>query len=149
MAESARATATADACSDRKRNLPDPSSRPPSSQDSESSWTSTIDASPGPLSDSEFSDSDDDTIQGKGIVGIADSSVEPIEAGHQTENVLMIAKPVLAGKRQAKEKGPGRPRKVENAIPGEPVKRNLRVKTGCHTCRKRKKKCDEAKPECK
>lgn len=61
----------------------------------------------------------------------------------------MVAKPVPSGKRQAKEKGPGRPRKVENAIAGEPIKRNLRVKTGCHTCRKRKKKCDEAKPECK
>ena len=24
-----------------------------------------------------------------------------------------------------------------------------RTKTGCGTCRKRKKKCDEAKPECK
>lgn len=30
-------------------------------------------------------------------------------------------------------------------------KRNFsnRTKTGCHTCRQRKKKCDEAKPECK
>ncbi len=30
-------------------------------------------------------------------------------------------------------------------------KRNFsnRTKTGCLTCRKRKKKCDEAKPECK
>jgi hypothetical protein len=30
-------------------------------------------------------------------------------------------------------------------------KRNFsnRTKTGCLTCRKRKKKCDETKPECK
>lgn len=138
------------ACSDGKRNLPDPSPRPPSSQDSESSWTSTVDASPGSLSDSEFSESDDEhVLAGKGRLGTAESSLEPTEAGHQTENVLMVAKTVLAGKRQVKEKRPGRPRKVENAISGEPIKRNLRVKTGCHTCRKRKKKCDEAKPECK
>lgn len=108
-----------------------------------------MDASPGPLSDSEFSESEDEQVQQKGPGGNAESSAEPIEAVHQTENVRMVTKPVLAGKRQAKEKGPGRPRKVENAITGEPVKRNLRVKTGCHTCRKRKKKCDEAKPECK
>ena len=108
-----------------------------------------MDASPGPLSDSEFSESDDEQVQGKGVVGNAESSAELIEAVHPTENVRVVAKPVLAGKRQAKEKGPGRPRKVENAMAGEPVKRNLRVKTGCHTCRKRKKKCDEAKPECK
>ncbi|GAB7356316.1 hypothetical protein MBLNU459_g7113t1 [Dothideomycetes sp. NU459] len=32
----------------------------------------------------------------------------------------------------------------------KPRKRNFsqRTKTGCHTCRERKKKCDEAKPEC-
>lgn len=138
-----------DAASDRNRNLPTPTARPPSSQDSESSWTSTIDASPASPSDSDFSESDDeDVLDGKGSVGTAEPSSEPIEAGRQTENVLMVAKTVLERKRPPKEKGPGRPRKGASAPPGEPIKRNLRVKTGCHTCRKRKKKCDEAKPEC-
>jgi hypothetical protein len=41
----------------------------------------------------------------------------------------------------------------DGVIQGDPKKRKRnfsnRTKTGCLTCRKRKKKCDEAKPECK
>jgi hypothetical protein len=52
---------------------------------------------------------------------------------------------------QPKPKRPrGRPRKhplVPNIVPNKVTKG--RSKTGCLTCRKRKKKCDEAKPRCK
>ncbi|KAK4204868.1 fungal-specific transcription factor domain-containing protein [Triangularia verruculosa] len=41
----------------------------------------------------------------------------------------------------------GRPRK--HLIPVESTGPRRRTQTGCLTCRKRKKKCDEAKPECK
>jgi hypothetical protein len=41
----------------------------------------------------------------------------------------------------------------DGVMQGDPKKRKRnfsnRTKTGCLTCRKRKKKCDEAKPECK
>lgn len=45
----------------------------------------------------------------------------------------------------------GRPRKHPLPIPGtQPVKVTKgRSKTGCITCRRRKKKCDETKPSCK
>lgn len=56
-----------------------------------------------------------------------------------------------AGPLQTKQKRPrGRPRKH----PVAPVTNTSKIskgrsKTGCITCRKRKKKCDEAKPRCK
>lgn len=36
-------------------------------------------------------------------------------------------------------------------LPGSPqlLTQKVRTKTGCETCRKRKKKCDESKPSCK
>ena len=41
----------------------------------------------------------------------------------------------------------------DGVIQSDPKKRKRnfsnRTKTGCLTCRKRKKKCDESKPECK
>ncbi|KAK3371247.1 fungal-specific transcription factor domain-containing protein [Lasiosphaeria ovina] len=45
---------------------------------------------------------------------------------------------------------PGRPRKhpVTPAVGASSKITNVRSKTGCFTCRKRKKKCDEAKPRC-
>ncbi|PHH73412.1 hypothetical protein CDD80_3834 [Ophiocordyceps camponoti-rufipedis] len=51
----------------------------------------------------------------------------------------------------AKQRRPrGRPRKMCLASPtgGTSKATNGRSKTGCITCRKRKKKCDEAKPRC-
>lgn len=42
----------------------------------------------------------------------------------------------------------GRPRKHPIAPPSETKTAKGRSKTGCLTCRKRKKKCDEAKPGC-
>lgn len=52
---------------------------------------------------------------------------------------------------QSKTKRPrGRPRKhpIAPVVPANKVTKG-RSKTGCLTCRKRKKKCDEAKPRCK
>lgn len=43
----------------------------------------------------------------------------------------------------------GRPKKDTPATPATPsFKKNGRSKTGCQTCRNRKKKCDELKPIC-
>lgn len=52
---------------------------------------------------------------------------------------------------QVKPKRPrGRPRKHPiNPVPNANKVTKGRSKTGCITCRKRKKKCDEAKPRCK
>ena len=49
------------------------------------------------------------------------------------------------------KRGRGRPRIHPKPSPGAPTKfpkGHHRSKTGCRTCRRRKKKCDEAKPEC-
>lgn len=44
----------------------------------------------------------------------------------------------------------GRPRKHPIIVPDPSTKCSKgRSKTGCYTCRRRKKKCDETKPECK
>jgi len=45
------------------------------------------------------------------------------------------------------KRGRGRPRKPSIPAP-EPKLKGGRTKTGCVTCRKRKKKCDEGKPAC-
>lgn len=61
----------------------------------------------------------------------------------ESEDGLMI--PTVAKRRR------GRPRKHPLPVPGEATNSlgKGRSKTGCITCRKRKKKCDEAKPGCK
>lgn len=43
----------------------------------------------------------------------------------------------------------GRPRKSTDLVLAKQNTKLGRSKTGCLTCRRRKKKCDEAKPECK
>ena len=42
----------------------------------------------------------------------------------------------------------GRPRKHPPISPDTKLSKTGRTRTGCLTCRKRKKKCDETKPEC-
>jgi hypothetical protein len=138
-----------DAGSHPGRKWPTPTTRPPSSHSSDSSWTSTVEASPESFSDSELSESDvEESLNGDRRVAKVERPLEPLDTRHPTENDLMMTTHGRADSLSPKKKGPGRPRKLGNARPGEPVRRNLRVKTGCHTCRKRKKKCDEAKPEC-
>jgi hypothetical protein len=59
-------------------------------------------------------------------------------------------RPAAATMDQAKPKRPrGRPRKhpLTPAASANKITKG-RSKTGCITCRKRKKKCDEAKPRC-
>lgn len=46
------------------------------------------------------------------------------------------------------KRGRGRPRKHPIALQPETKLKGGRTKTGCVTCRRRKKKCDEARPEC-
>lgn len=46
------------------------------------------------------------------------------------------------------KRGRGRPRKHPIPVQSETKLKAGRTKTGCATCRRRKKKCDEAKPEC-
>jgi hypothetical protein len=56
--------------------------------------------------------------------------------------------PYLPSGIPAKRK-PGRPAKIKLPRDSRKSRVNERSKTGCLTCRKRKKKCDEAKPMCK
>ncbi|EWC46647.1 hypothetical protein DRE_04134 [Drechslerella stenobrocha 248] len=77
---------------------------------------------------------------------VVESSVEPkLELKLEDEAVSSsLATPVLVKRPR------GRPRKNPANPPETKSKPTLksRSKTGCLTCRKRKKKCDEGKPEC-
>lgn len=75
-----------------------------------------------------------------------DVKIEPIEeeSGLGVGGALVpVTSPEVPGKR-----GRGRPRK--HPIPPKNVQKITkgRSKTGCITCRRRKKKCDETKPDC-
>lgn len=86
--------------------------------------------------------------------------VPKLEPGLEDEDVLGSL-PGLGGLEKESEDGSmiptvakrprGRPRKYPLPVPGEATNSpgKGRSKTGCITCRKRKKKCDEAKPGCK
>ncbi|EAW09536.1 Zn(II)2Cys6 transcription factor [Aspergillus clavatus NRRL 1] len=68
-------------------------------------------------------------------------SIKPIEVG--TGNPTPAAAPVNVPRKR------GRPRKHPLPVPGGQIKITKgRSKTGCITCRRRKKKCDETKPSC-
>lgn len=88
--------------------------------------------------------------------------VPKIEPGLGHEEILDMQGGTLGSERRTSEemqsllppsfKRPrGRPRKHPLPISGESINKlgKGRSKTGCITCRKRKKKCDEAKPKCK
>lgn len=89
--------------------------------------------------------------------GMAVPKVEPIEEDVRLDEIREATLPPLAPNATsptattlAKPKRPrGRPRKhpLTPAVPANKVTKG-RSKTGCLTCRKRKKKCDEAKPRC-
>ena len=81
----------------------------------------------------------------------ADALVPKLEE-FEDEDQLMSTPPLsLAGPVQEHtgKRGRGRPRKHPLTI-AKTVQKSTkgRSKTGCATCRRRKKKCDEAKPEC-
>lgn len=88
---------------------------------------------------------------------LAVPKLEPLEDDVRLEDfqaapasaVAPVAPPEPHGN-QTKQKRPrGRPRKhPATPAPGQSKITKGRSKTGCITCRKRKKKCDEAKPRC-
>ena len=79
-----------------------------------------------------------------------DGAVAKIEEMDDEDNhLLMNAPPLTSATEIPGKRGRGRPRKH----PLPPLKAVQKVtkgrsKTGCITCRRRKKKCDETKPEC-
>jgi hypothetical protein len=81
----------------------------------------------------------------------SETTVTKIEELDGDDNQLINAPPLPSPvtSEHVVKRGRGRPRKN----PLQPIKAAQkaakgRSKTGCGTCRKRKKKCDEAKPEC-
>ncbi len=78
--------------------------------------------------------------------------LEPVEDGIIFSN--LNAAPLTPSEASVatgqKKRSRGRPRKhpIAPATTGSKITKG-RSKTGCITCRKRKKKCDEAKPRCK
>lgn len=106
----------------------------------------------GPLSaelePDEVSDKEEEFLLPKLEPGLEDEDVLGSQLGlggieKESEDGSMT--PTVAKRRR------GRPRKHPLPVPGEATYSlgKGRSKTGCITCRKRKKKCDEAKPGCK
>lgn len=98
--------------------------------------------------------------QAKGYYGSDDiltaPKLEPLDDDFNLDDVTeaplaTTQAPFVAAANQPKQKRPrGRPRKHPVAPIINPSKVTKgRSKTGCITCRRRKKKCDEAKPRCK
>ncbi|KAF3908787.1 hypothetical protein ABW21_db0206124 [Orbilia brochopaga] len=74
-----------------------------------------------------------------------EANVEPKVEVKLEEASLLFAPPVQVPVKRPR----GRPRKNPPLNPSESkAKTRNRSKTGCLTCRKRKKKCDEGKPDC-
>lgn len=78
-----------------------------------------------------------------------ESTDDDIKLGDMT--VAPVRSPTSPDTSKSKQKRPrGRPRKTHPTVSVSTSKVTKgRSKTGCITCRKRKKKCDEAKPRCK
>lgn len=103
----------------------------------------------------EHDDLDHDTHWEQGSDDILTiPKIEPVDDDFDLEGLTQAPKsPPAAGSNvdsSAKKKRPrGRPRKhpLTPAVATNKVTKG-RSKTGCITCRKRKKKCDEAKPRC-
>lgn len=75
------------------------------------------------------------------------TKIEELDNDDELRNVPPLPSPTEPG--EPSKRGRGRPRKH----PLPPIGAQLKVtkgrsKTGCITCRRRKKKCDETKPEC-
>lgn len=80
----------------------------------------------------------------------ADNDMEDLSPSSDTKDRVSPDTPVSATTPVPKRPR-GRPRKHPKPTPESlsKVLKPSRSKTGCITCRKRKKKCDEAKPTCK
>lgn len=78
--------------------------------------------------------------------GVA-TKIEELEDGDELSSVPALPSPTESGGPSKRKRG--RPRKHPRAPIGATQKVTKgRSKTGCITCRRRKKKCDETKPEC-
>ncbi|KXT04110.1 hypothetical protein AC578_4961 [Pseudocercospora eumusae] len=86
-------------------------------------------------------DSDDD---GETSLITVRPKIEELEDSFSTLDVLNDTKPAIVTLPQVKKRG--RPRK--HPIVEQKKTSHARSKTGCGTCRRRKKKCDETKPVC-
>jgi hypothetical protein len=81
---------------------------------------------------------------------LAVAKLEPVEDEFNLHDLQTVPPVDTAQGAAPKPKRPrGRPRKhpLTPVVPANKVTKG-RSKTGCITCRKRKKKCDEAKPRC-
>lgn len=85
----------------------------------------------------------DNNWQQNGIM-CSDAKMEPMDDDFMMDDIQPAPDAEAPTKRPR-----GRPRKHPVATPTTPKVTKGRSKTGCITCRKRKKKCDEAKPRCK
>lgn len=75
------------------------------------------------------------------------TKIEEFDNDDELRNVPPLPSPTGSG--EPSKRGRGRPRK--NPLPPIGAQQKVtkgRSKTGCITCRRRKKKCDETKPEC-
>ncbi|EME81023.1 uncharacterized protein MYCFIDRAFT_204155 [Pseudocercospora fijiensis CIRAD86] len=85
-------------------------------------------------------DSDDD----RETSPVVQAKIEELEDSLSTLDVFEDTKPAIVTLPQPKKRG--RPRK--HPIVEQKKTSHARSKTGCGTCRRRKKKCDETKPVC-
>lgn len=84
------------------------------------------------------------------------AKIEPLDDDIKLGDVMAapssseLSNGILHGLETGHRRPRGRPRKI---VPGPVAAENkvakVRSKTGCITCRKRKKKCDEARPRCR
>ena len=143
---------------DRSSGGDDLATRSSISSSSTSVMTSAL--SPSTLEDAASSDTDSD------IAKNSDDTVVKIERDTETASTSptslhdptpdFLTSPVSSTESGSQavaipKRGRGRPRKHSDATLSPPsfkAKTFVRSKTGCLTCRKRKKKCDERKPEC-
>ena len=99
------------------------------------------------------SETEDDELDGEDLGGEeVEPKIEEIEEGSMADVKPSSLSNVVEGQVNATpRRGRGRPRKnpVNTQISPTKLGTKGRSKTGCITCRKRKKKCGEEKPTCK
>jgi hypothetical protein len=133
----------------------DNSSVPPMTNSASSSSSSCVDSWNAGYANPDEGEEDWEQWEQGSDEALTIPKLEPIDDDINLEDV--IAAPLsqtppneLLGGSQLKQKRPrGRPRKhpLTPIVNANKVTKG-RSKTGCITCRKRKKKCDEAKPRC-
>ncbi|KAB8345896.1 hypothetical protein FH972_022951 [Carpinus fangiana] len=108
------------------------------------------------VSDSVVDDSPNYVITPQSIPNVSRRSIQPLESSWPARgppDSLHSGNAALTnptGEEPKVKRGRGRPRKlpIQEKEPKPKGAKNARSKTGCLTCRRRKKKCDETKPTC-